>query len=225
MSTSSMSDFLTRIRSALLIMGLATGLTLASGALQHATAGCLQYPGIKRAALNWLQQQPASAELVKTAFVATADEEFDPYYRAPIVGLWAFKYISKGNAGTLGIPDGAMVDGGNTLWFADGNEMTYSGVRDPNTGAVCVGVWQRTGEHTYELNHIGLAWDPNSSPPSAAGPAFIRQHVVLEPGGNRYTGTFEINQLKPDGKTPAMPTIKGTILATRVTINTTTQVP
>jgi len=60
-------------------------------------------------------------------------------------------------------PDGAPVDGGNTVWFADGNEITYSGVRD---------------------------------------------------------------QLGPDGKTLALPgVITGKIQATRVTMNTTTQVP
>jgi hypothetical protein len=37
-------------------------------------------------------------------------------------------------------------------------------------------------------------------------------------------GTFTINQLGPDGKTPALPAlIKGTIVATRVTIDTDTQ--
>jgi diguanylate cyclase (GGDEF)-like protein len=47
-----------------------------------------------------------------------------------------------------------------TTWFADDNESTYSGVRNPIVGAVCLGVWKRTGEHTYGLNHIGLSWDP-----------------------------------------------------------------
>jgi hypothetical protein len=123
---------------------------------------------------------------------------------------------------TLGIPDGAIVDGGNTLWYADGNENTVSGVRAPDTGDVCLGIWKRTGERTYELNHIGLSWDPVKNVPG--GPAFIKQYVTLAEDKNSYTGTFTINQLGPDGKTPALPAlIKGTIVATRVTIDTDTQ--
>lgn len=214
-------------RRALPTLALTAVATFATGLLP-ANAGCLDYPAVKKQVADWLSPTiDPHGRLVKVALVQVSDEQNDSFWeRAPIVGLWAFKYISKGNAGTLGIPDGAMVDGGNTIWFADGNEMTSSGVRDPNTGAVCMGVWKRTGEFTYELNHVGLAWDPNSSPPAPAGPAFIRQHVTLNRDGNSYTGTFEINQLQPDGKTPALPApIKGLIVATRVTINTTTQVP
>jgi hypothetical protein len=43
---------------------------------------------------------------------------------------------------------------------------------------------------------------------------------------NSYWGTFTITQLMPDGKTPALPApIKGTILATRIGINTDTLEP
>jgi hypothetical protein len=148
--------------------------------------------------------------------------EEEPVRRAPIVGLWAFRYISKGNLHTLGIPDGAILDGGNTLWYADGNENTVSGVRAPTTGNVCLGLWKRTGEWTYELNHIGLSWDITKNIP--AGPAFIKQYVTLGKDKNSYTGTFTIRQLDPDGKTLSTPApIKGTIVATRVTIDTDTQ--
>ena len=123
-----------------------------------------------------------------------------------------------------------QVDGGNTVWFADGNEITYSGIRDPATGATCLGVWKQTGENTYELNHIGLSWNPVGNPqglpPGAGGPAFIKQYVTLSRDQNSYTGTFTISQLGPDGKTLALPgVITGKIKATRVTIDTTTQVP
>jgi hypothetical protein len=50
--------------------------------------------------------------------------------------------------------------------------------------------------------------------------------VTLSRDGQSYTGTFSINQLMPDGKTPALPApIKGLITATRVTVNTDTQEP
>jgi hypothetical protein len=37
-----------------------------------------------------------------------------------------FKYTSLSNMATLGIPDGTPIDNGNTAWFADGNEVTFS---------------------------------------------------------------------------------------------------
>jgi hypothetical protein len=196
----------------------AVALSTLGAALQQANAGCLEYhyQPTKKLSMSW--QTPGeffgSQSLVKVA---------DSSSPAPIVGLWAFKYTSKGNEETLGIPDGARIDGGNTVWFADGNEITYSGIRDPATGAVCLGVWVQKGG-IYELNHIGLSWDPVNHVP--AGPAFIKQYVTLSEDGNSYTGTFTINQLKADGKTPALPAeIKGTIEATRVTIATHIQEP
>jgi hypothetical protein len=188
--------------------------------LQQAHAGCLEYQPTKKAAKNW--QTPgeffASQKLVKVDDAASLSST------GAIVGLWAFKYTSRGNEATLGIPDGAPIDGGNTIFFADGNEVTYSGVRDPATGAVCLGVWKQTGEYSYELNHIGLSWDPTTHKP--AGPAFIKQHITLAKDGKSYIGLFTINQLQPDGKTPALPAeIKGTIAATRVTLDTDTQEP
>jgi hypothetical protein len=130
-----------------------------------------------------------------------------------------------------------------TGWCADGNEITYSGIRNPIIGATCLGIWKRTGEFTYVLNHIGLSWDPlaaSVSPPNApapagptnpgggpgapGGPAFIKQQIILSRDAQTYTGWFEITQLMPDGKTPAGAPIKGTIKATRVNIDTDTQV-
>ena len=213
----------------------------------QAAAGCLDVPGIKLPSTNNpgnLESGFGSARFIKAGFTQVWEEEEEAQV-APIVGLWAFNYTSEGNMATLGIPDGTPIDGGVTTWFADGNESTYSGMRNPIVGAVCLGVWKRTGEHTYVLNHIGLSWDPlapSISPPNApapagngnpgggpgapGGPAFIKQHVTLAPDHNSYTGTFTINQLMPDGKTPALPApIKGTIKATRIGIDTDTLEP
>jgi hypothetical protein len=127
----------------------------------QANAGCLDVPGVKLPSTNSPGNSGpgfGSARFINAEFRQVWEEE--DAHVAPIVGLWSFKYTSEGNMATLGIPDGAPVDGGVTTWFADGNESTYSGVRNPIVGAVCLGVWKRTGEHTYVLNHIGLSWDP-----------------------------------------------------------------
>jgi hypothetical protein len=216
-----------RFKSVAMSVGM---LAVATVFMQQANAGCLQYEAPKKT-VSW--QTPASyfgdARFIKANYSKDSDEEYgSAFFRPGITGLWAFKYISKGNLKTLNIPDGAPIDGGNTIFFADGNEMTYSGVRDPNTGAVCLGIWKQTGEHSYVLNHIGLSWNPpgNSQglPVGPGGPAFIKQFLTLDRNGNSYSGTFTINQLLPDGKTTAV-LIKGLIVATRVTINTDTQEP
>jgi hypothetical protein len=231
-----------KCRAAVRGIGLIALFALGAGLTQHASAGCLDVPGIKipTSDLRNSQSSNGSVRFMKADYRQVADDEYAPsFFRAPIVGLWAFKYISHGNMATLGIPDGAPIDNGNTAWFADGNEITFSGARNPIVGATCIGVWKQTGEHTYVLNHIGLSWNPlaasaapagpgnpGGGPGAAGGPAFIKQHVTLSRDGQTYTGTFSINQLGPDGKTPALPApIKGIITATRVTIDTDTQEP
>lgn len=232
---------LNRCRAAVRGFGLIAMLSLGTGLAQQASAGCLDVPGMKIPRSDLRSQESfGAARFMKADYRQDGEDEFGPsFFRAPIVGLWAFKYTSKGNMATLGIPDGAPIDNGNTAWFADGNEVTFSGARNPIVGASCIGVWKQTGARTYVLNHIGLSWNPlaastapagpgnpGGGPGASGGPAFIKQFVTLSRDGQSYTGTFAINQLMPDGKTPALPApIKGTITATRVTVDTDTQEP
>lgn len=225
MQSRSMGHKVAVIVTSLAILGIATVFA------RPAAAGC----GDVRAprAVSW--QTPSdffgSLKLVKVSSgdaSSTGESEWnwgweeEPIRRAPIVGLWTFKYISKGNLKTLGIPDGAILDGGNTLWYADGNEATVSAVRAPAAGDVCLGIWKRTGQWTYELNHIGLAWNTDKNVP--LGPAFIKQYLTLSKDKNSYTGTVTIRQLDADGHTLSTPApITGTIVATRVTMDTDTQ--
>jgi hypothetical protein len=212
------------------LIAFALGLTS-----QPASAGCIDLTAFKPVSLLMPGALVNAPRIIRVSTAETSEAassdgetawnwswEEEPVRRAPIVGLWAFKYLSKGNMKTLGIPDGAVLDGGNTLWYADGNENTVSGVRAPATGDVCLGIWKRTGEWTYELNHIGLSWNTEKGIPG--GPAFIKQYVTLGEHKDTYTGTVTIRQLDPDGKTLSTPApIKGTIIATRVKINTDTQ--
>ncbi len=229
-----------KCRAAVRGVGLIALCALATGLSQLASAGCLDVQGVKipTSELRNSTSPFGSARFMKADFRQVSDEEYAPsFFHAPIVGLWAFKYISMGNLAVFGIPDGAMVDNGTTGWFADGNEITFSGIRNPIVGATCIGVWRQTGEHTYVLNHIGLSWNPLAASPSGpagptnpgggpgapGGPAFIKQSVTLSKDGQSYTGHFAITQLMPDGKTPAAPKpITGMISATRITVDTDT---
>jgi hypothetical protein len=235
------SSNLRKCRTAARGIGLIAFFALGAGLAEQASAGCLDVPGIKIPTAD--SRAPSlfgGARFMKADYRQGQDDDYGPsFFHAPIVGLWAFKYTSLGNLKTLGIKDGLPIDGGNTAWYADGNEVTFSGVRNPIVGATCLGVWKQTGEHTYVLNHIGLSWNPlapstapagpgnpGGGPGAVGGPAFIKQFVTLSRDGQSYTGTFAITQLMPDGKTPALPApIRGTITATRVTVDTTTQEP
>lgn len=205
---------------------LAASLALLLGGatlVTQAQAGCLDFKAAKKVSWQTPGDYFGSMKFLKVSETEDWSQgEWEPtVHRAPIVGLWEFKYTSKGNKETLNIPDGALIDGGITMWYAEGNENTVSGVRDPGSGDVCLGVWKRTGDWTYELNHIGLSWDAVKH--VYVGPAFIKQYVTLSEDKKHYTGTFTINQLNPDGKTPALPAlIKGTISATRVGLDTGT---
>ena len=205
----------------------AAGLALcAAGALfaQQADAGCGQYKYLAPALFKENAGNASnSARFIRTGFMTVAETEENPGSKSEpepsIVGLWHFNYDAKGDE-AIGIPDGTVVDGGNTTWFADGNEATYSGMRAPDTGAQCMGVWKKTGERAYKLNHIGLSWDPVAN--KFAGPAFIKQYVTLDQSGDKYTGTFTITQFAADGKTVEVE-IKGLIKAYRVTVDTDEQ--
>jgi len=219
-------------------VGLIALCALGAVLAQEASAGCGDVPGMKirTSELQNSLSPFGSTRFLKADFRQVSEEEYAPsFFHASIVGLWAFKYTSVGNLATYGIPDGAEIDNGTTGWFADGNEITFSGARNPIVGATCIGVWKQTGERTYALNHIGLSWNPLAASPSgpagpgnpgggpgaSGGPGFIKQYVTLSKDGQSYTGVFAITQLMPDGKTPVAPVpIKGTITATRITVDT-----
>jgi hypothetical protein len=228
----SISKRAVRVRAAAIAAILCIGAAFA----HQANAGCLDVPRFKHTSYG--DDANSGFRFSNAEF---KDDEWAPsFFQAPIVGLWSFTYTSEGNtAAPLSIPNGAPIDAGATVWFADGNEMTYSGVRNPIVGATCLGVWKRTGEYTYVLNHVGLSWNPQGAAPSGAatlqnpgggpgapgGPAFIKQYVTLSKDCQSYSGTFTITNLMPDGKTPAGPVIKGTIKATRINIDTDTWEP
>jgi len=192
--------------------------------MQASQAGCGQYDAPAKSALDWRSPSSGSVRFIHADYrsdyrLAGDSSDWHEQAKPPITGLWYFTYLSKGNT-ALGIKDGTPLDAGNTIWFADGNEMTSSAVRAPDTGSICLGTWERTGDRTYELNHIGLSWDPVHN--VTAGPAFIKQFVTLEPGADKYTGVVTIIQYKADGKNVDVE-LKGIIVASRETVNTTTQ--
>ncbi len=87
--------------------------------------------------------------------------------------------------------------------------------RPPATGNFCLGVWQKSGSSTYELNHFALSFDPSGN---LVGPAQIREHNTLNHKANQYEGTFTIDQYDVSGNPRAH--VAGKVTATRITVDT-----
>jgi hypothetical protein len=182
---------------------------LGLGLSGYASAGCSPAaspaPGQRQAV-----PQPAtdlSAGLVRVGLWQAGYQDDDD---AIVVGLWKFKFVSKGSKG---IPDGAEIDAGYVTWHADGTELMNSG-RAPKTGSFCMGAWRQTGWHTFKLNHYALSWDEMGA--SFIGPTNIREQITVDRSGKSYSGTFTLTQYSVD-ETTVLAQVKGIVTATRVT--------
>jgi hypothetical protein len=154
---------------------------------------------------GWLQHQALDVSYTSLSGGASGEFAAD----RSIVGLWKFTFAAKG---VPGIPDGAVIDAGYATWHSDGTEIMNSS-RPPQSSSFCMGVWKRVGR-TYRLNHFALSWDPTGT--TFVGPANIRESVTVDRTGNRYSGTFTIDQFAEDGTT-VLKHLTGTVEATRVT--------
>ena len=95
--------------------------------------------------------------------------------------------------------------------------------RPPQDGNFCMGVWKKTGENRYKLNHFAwLANDASNAPGgigNPTGPARIVANIILSPDGKHYTGTFTLDAYDTLGNQVAH--IVGVLAGTRITLNTT----
>jgi hypothetical protein len=122
--------------------------------------------------------------------------------RPTMVGMWSIKFQVGGH----------QVDFGYTQWHSDGTEFLNSGGRSPATQNYCMGVWKRTGDYTYRLNHFALTYDNSGA---FTGRANIHEFVRLDSGGNSYDGTFTIDF--SDANANPVGHVAGTIEGSRIT--------
>jgi len=173
----------------------------------QASAQCA-FPGLNKGGAVQRQSWQGEAQVRPGSFVLASEEKVsDPR----IVGFWKVKFVSQG---TPGIPDGAVIDNGFAQWHDDGTEIMNSS-RVPATGSFCLGVFQKFGPSSYNLNHFGLSFDPAGN---FVGPAQIREHVTLNNKADQYEGTFTIDQFDPSGNVLAH--ITGQVTATRIFVDT-----
>jgi len=176
--------------------------------VSKATASqCASIEGLKVGAVQ-MQSWQGAARLTRASYVQVAGRE-DADDR--IVGFWSVKFLSEGNPG---IPDGTVIDNAFVQWHSDGTEIMNSS-RPPATSNFCLGVWQKSGPFSYELNHFALSSDLSGN---LVGPAQIREDITLNQKADRYEGTFTIDQYDISGN--LLVHVAGRITATRITVNT-----
>jgi len=124
-----------------------------------------------------------------------------------VVGLWSEKFISGGK----------LFDFGYSVWHSDGTELLNSGGRAPATQNFCVGVWKQTGKSTYKLFHPTFSYDATTGKLNAR--VVIHETVTVAAGGNSFKGPFEIDIYDPAKGTTLLQSVKGTVTATRVTVD------
>ena len=111
-----------------------------------------------------------------------------------------------------------MINFGYTQWHSDGTEFFTSGARSPGQGNFCLGVWEKTGDFTYQLNHFALNYDPATG--TLLGTIVVVERVTLSAGGTQYSGTFAETIF--DTKGNKTDSLAGQVTAQRTTVDKVT---
>ncbi len=136
-----------------------------------------------------------------------------------IVGLWSLQFISMGNTThNPSIADGTQLLWGYNQLHSDETEILNVGSRSPAQQNFCLGVWQQTGDFTYQVNHFALNY--NTTTGALVNKIIVIEMVTLSPGGTALSGTFVENIFDTMGNQTDH--LTGQVEAQRITVDTTT---
>lgn len=136
-----------------------------------------------------------------------------------IVGLWSLQFISMGNTNhNPSIADGTQLLWGYNQLHSDETEILNVGSRSPAQQNFCLGVWQKTGDFTYQVNHFALNY--NTTTGALVNKIIVIEMVTLSPGGTALSGTFVENIFDTMGNQTDH--LTGQVEAQRITVDTTT---
>jgi hypothetical protein len=101
-----------------------------------------------------------------------------------ITGYWYVRFEA----------DGKLFDDGFDVWTSDGTEI-LNDTTPPSAGAVCLGVWTKTGRFTYTLKHP--SWIFDDAGVNLIAIVIIREQVVLDRKGQGFSGnaSFDVYDL------------------------------
>ena len=195
--------------------------------LSAAVVGMLLVPAANACALTDQPAPSASLRLTPDSqdaaeFVPSASLELSNLAsgRTPsLVGMWSFQFISMGNTThNPSIADGTELLWGYNQFHSDETEILNAGTRSPAQQNFCLGVWQKTGDFTYQVNHFALNYNPTTG--ALIGKIIVIEMVTVSPGGTAFSGTFVETVFDPTGKQTDQ--LTGQVKGQRITVDTTT---
>jgi hypothetical protein len=154
---------------------------------------------------------PSVKASIKLPAVAHADIDFpSPFANPTIVGLWHVIYTGA---------DQSLFNDTFDTWHSDGTEFE-SAFLAPAGGDVCVGVWHPQDHGKVKLHHIGWLFNPDTPTATATNFFTLDEENTVARDGKSYSGTFTFKIWNLDGTAPSpQPIVKGTIAATRITVD------
>jgi hypothetical protein len=142
---------------------------------------------------------------VVTPMLGQAESESDGSASSvSIVGLWHVVYTAGGEVFFESLDQ----------WHSDGTEFENAFVPVAG-GNICFGVWKWVGTRTVRLHHVGWTYDATTVS-TANGTFTLNETNTVSKDGNTYTGDFTYTPY--DLKGNPGPQVKGTIKATRITV-------
>ena len=106
-----------------------------------------------------------------------SDDEWGEQGPEALVGLWKVSFVDA----KMNFSDTSYV-----TYHSDFTEFQNS-ERTPSTGAVCQGVWKKTGRSTYKVNHYALGYGDNVNLTNVIR---IREFITVDRSRNSFTGEF-----------------------------------
>jgi hypothetical protein len=186
----------------------ALAFTLATAPAALASCGGLKSPLAHPAGFK---PQYGPPRLMPAALLKDGD---DDDRGVSIVGMWHVVFTGETmGGGAYALPQ--PFDNAVAVWHSDGTEIMNS-ARPAQDGNFCLGVWTRTGERRYLLNHI--PWQGNDPSGNPIDGAQILEEVTLSRDGNHYSGKFTFQLYDSNGK-PTL-AVTGVVAATRITPDT-----
>ncbi|HUA21835.1 MAG TPA: hypothetical protein VMB25_23985 [Bryobacteraceae bacterium] len=116
------------------------------------------------------------------------------------------------------IADGTQLLWGYNQYHSDETEILNAGTRSPAQQNFCLGVWQQTGDFTYQVNHFALNY--NATTGALVGKILVVEMVTVSPGGTAFSGTFAETVFDTNGNQTDH--LTGQVKGQRITVDTMT---